>query len=104
MSYSTSEPTKANGQYHSVKGTVVETIGNATGLESWQQSGKDEHASGETEYNAAQAKDYVDGAGDRVTGKYDSVVGAVTGDKQQQASGNIRHDAGQAKQDLNKPT
>ncbi|KZV61900.1 hypothetical protein PENSPDRAFT_759108 [Peniophora sp. CONT] len=103
MSYVPENPTKSNGQYHSVKGTVVETIGNVTGLQDWQTSGRDEHASGEAEYNAAQAKGYVEGTADRVGGKVDSVVGAVTGDKQQQASGNIRHDGGVTKQEINKP-
>ena len=82
-----SEPSKVSGQFHSVKGTVVETIGNLTGLEDWQKSGRDEHASGEAEYNAAQAKGYVEGTGDRIGGKVDSVIGAVTGDKEQQMSG-----------------
>lgn len=38
---------QSTGQYHSVKGTVVETVGNLTGATSWQQSGKQEHAEGE---------------------------------------------------------
>ncbi|KAG1810965.1 uncharacterized protein BJ212DRAFT_1448613 [Suillus subaureus] len=92
---SSQEPSKVSGQFHSVKGTAVETIGDMTGLQSWSQSGKEEHAKGEGEYNAAQAKGYVEG---------DSVVGAVTGDKAQQTSGNIKNEKGQTQQEINKPT
>lgn len=111
---------KTTGQYHSTKGNIVEAIGNVTGLQSWQTSGKEEHAKGEAEYKAAQAKGYAEGVKDRVSGKVDSVVGAVTGDSQQEISGrfltisylvlvslksnllgNIRHDKGEAQQKLN---
>ncbi|KAF8911220.1 hypothetical protein CPB85DRAFT_1434976 [Mucidula mucida] len=70
-----SEPKKSTGQYHSVKGNLVEAIGNTTGATSWRQSGSEEHAAGEAEVNAAKAKGYAEGTGDRLTGKKDSVSG-----------------------------
>ncbi|EGN99977.1 hypothetical protein SERLA73DRAFT_180327 [Serpula lacrymans var. lacrymans S7.3] len=100
MSYQ--DPSKTSGQFHSAKGTVNETIGSLTGATSWQQSGKDEHAKGESEYNAAKGKGYVEGTTDRIVGKKDTVAGAFTGDKQQQAEGNARHDKGETQQELNK--
>ncbi|KAL0563676.1 hypothetical protein V5O48_018390 [Marasmius crinis-equi] len=101
---SSNEPNKTTGQFHSTKGTIVEAIGNATGLQSWQQSGKEEHAQGEAEYKAAQAKGYAEGVSDRVGGYKDSVVGAVTGDKSQQAQGNVQQEKGKAQTEANKPS
>ncbi|KAH7885062.1 hypothetical protein F5I97DRAFT_1937363 [Phlebopus sp. FC_14] len=101
---SSDEPSKTSGQFHSLKGTVVETAGDVAGMKSWSQSGKEEHAKGEGEYKAAQAKGYAEGAADRVGGYKDSVVGAVTGDKGQQTAGNVRNDKGQAQQEINKPS
>ncbi|EIW81706.1 mismatched base pair and cruciform DNA recognition protein [Coniophora puteana RWD-64-598 SS2] len=101
---SSNQPSKATGQYHSVKGTVVETIGDVTGATTWTQSGKEEHAQGEAEYNAAQAQNYVEGAADRAAGYKDSVLGAVMGDKSQQAQGDVRHDVGKAQQKANEPS
>ncbi|KAJ3716661.1 hypothetical protein C8R42DRAFT_725103 [Lentinula raphanica] len=99
-----SQPSKANGQYNSMMGTAKEFIGNTTGAESWTQAGKDQHAQGEAEYKAAQASGYVEGLSDRAEGKKDSIVGAFTGDKEQQTAGNLQHDKGQAQQEINKPS
>lgn len=73
-----------------MKGTVVEAIGNLTGAQSWQDSGKQEHAQGEAQYKAGQAQGYAEGTMDRLGGKKDAVVGAVTGDRTQEASGKFQ--------------
>ena len=121
-----SEPSKTTGQYHSVKGTVVETVRECFGL----AASKIAHAAlcrsetllvpphGPTRASRStlQAKlntkplrlkvkptlyatyrarwltlisavGYVEGTMDRVEGKKDSVVGAITGDQAQQTSG-----------------
>ena len=106
-----------------MKGSAVETVGNLPGSQDWAQSGKQEHAQGEAEYNAAQAKGYVEGTKDRIGGRKDAVVGAVTGDRQQEAqgacrgsvwhprgiysrqvcdAGNVRRDKGEMQQDFNR--
>ncbi|KAG5350678.1 hypothetical protein E4T56_gene16577 [Termitomyces sp. T112] len=111
MSFNTTSPTsnmgsddssKTSGQFHSVKGNVVEGVGNMTGNTSWQQSGKQEHAAGEAETKSAQTKGYAEGTKDRIGGKKDAVVGAVSGDRSQQTQGNIRQEKGQTQQDNNR--
>jgi uncharacterized protein YjbJ (UPF0337 family) len=62
-------------------------MGNATGMTSMQNSGKQEHAEGEAEVKGAQAKGMMEGMMDRAMGMKDSIVGSVTGDQAQQASG-----------------
>lgn len=57
------------------------------GSQSWSQAGKEEHARGEGEYKASQAKGYAEGVTDKVGGYKDSVVGAVSGDESKQATG-----------------
>ncbi|EKM78206.1 hypothetical protein AGABI1DRAFT_114563 [Agaricus bisporus var. burnettii JB137-S8] len=98
---STSEPSKANGRLHSVKGSAKETIGKVTGSKNLQQSGKEEHALGEAEYIAGQVKGYAQGTIDEIAGKGESTVGSITGNKTQQFSGNMRERMGQTQKKMN---
>ncbi|XP_006455045.1 hypothetical protein AGABI2DRAFT_194746 [Agaricus bisporus var. bisporus H97] len=88
---STSEPSKANGRLHSVKGSAKETIGKVT----------EEHALGEAEYIAGQVKGYAQGTIDEIAGKGDSTVGSITGNKTQQFSGNMRERMGKTQKKMN---
>ncbi|KAJ7843349.1 mismatched base pair and cruciform DNA recognition protein, partial [Mycena olivaceomarginata] len=64
-------------QYHSVKGTLVEMIGHMAGATSWQKR----------KIQAAETQAYLQGTLDRAQGKFDAVVGAVTGDQVRQMEG-----------------
>ncbi|SNX81828.1 probable Hmp1 - Mismatch base pair and cruciform DNA recognition protein [Melanopsichium pennsylvanicum] len=96
-----SEPSKMNGNYNSVAGTVKETIGNALGSADWQKAGKEQHAQGETEIKAAEAKGYAEGTKDQVSGKFDNVVGSITGDKSKEMSGKAQEEKGKAQKEIN---
>ena len=78
---------KVSGQFHSTKGGAKESVGNVLGSTNLQQSGREERIAGEAELKAAKAEGYTQGTTDRIVGKKDSVVGSVTGDRSQQASG-----------------
>ncbi|KAJ7031722.1 hypothetical protein C8F04DRAFT_677119 [Mycena alexandri] len=97
-----SEPSQANGQMHSVKGQMVEKVGDITGADSWKTSGKKEHAEGEAEQKTAQAQTYVEGLTDRATGLVNNVMGKMTGNSTKEMSGNLQDKEGQAKMEANK--
>lgn len=54
-----------------------------------KQSGREEHAAGQREVEAAKAKNVAEGVTDRAAGKKDSVVGGLTGDRSQQVAGEL---------------
>ncbi len=80
---------KARGMHNSVAGTVIEAVGDMTNNTSWRQSGKERHTRGEAEYGAAHMQGYTGGTLDRLQGKMDTIVGAIKGDKDLQAQGQI---------------
>ena len=76
-----------SGNVKNTVGKMEETIGNTTGLESWQTSGKKRQAEGEVETKQAQAEGYVEGTKDRVVGAVEGMAGSVMGDSSQEVSG-----------------
>ncbi|KAL0068103.1 hypothetical protein AAF712_004763 [Marasmius tenuissimus] len=94
------EPSKRSGQLHSAKGDVKETVGGMVGAHGMQQRGQEEHARGKAEYDAARTQGLAQGTQNQVGGKKDSVVGAVTGDRTQQAAGKQEH--GHMQQNMNR--
>ena len=117
---------KSTGQLHSAKGAILETVGNLTGNQNLKQSGREEHAAGQREVEAAKAKNVAEGVTDRAVGKKDAVVGGLTGDRSQEIAGellsllfpllfdmadrrafarwfvgNVRHDKGEVQQKAN---
>ncbi|KAF9645455.1 hypothetical protein BDM02DRAFT_3120219 [Thelephora ganbajun] len=98
-----SDPSKTSGNVKNTVGKVEEAIGNLTGLESLQTSGKKRQAEGDVEYKQAQAQGYVEGTTDRVSGTIENVKGSLTGDTSQEISGDVRKEKGKVQQDANKP-
>ena len=64
-----SEPSKINATINSTVGGIRETVGAVTGLTGQEIAGKQQKASGDAEYKAAQAQGYAEGTADRVGGK-----------------------------------
>ena len=85
--YVPSVGSKTSGNVKNTVGKVEETIGNVTGLESFQTSGKKRQAEGDVEHKQAQAQGYVEGTMDRVTGTVENIKGSLTGDTSQEVSG-----------------
>ncbi|GAA5862684.1 hypothetical protein JCM1840_002640 [Sporobolomyces johnsonii] len=91
------------GNINSMVGAAKATVGDATGFTSLSQAGNEQKASGDAEYKAAQVNGYAAGTADRLGGKIDRVVGAVTGDSAKEAQGVKTEQSGKAQQELNKP-
>ena len=85
--YSPPVGSKASGNVKNTVGKVEETVGNVTGLESLQTSGKKRQAEGDVELKQAHAQGYVKGTMDRVGGTVEDMKGPLTGDGSQEISG-----------------
>ncbi|ORY83584.1 hypothetical protein BCR35DRAFT_303465 [Leucosporidium creatinivorum] len=93
------QPSKINAAWNSTVGSIKETYGAAVGASGLEAAGRDQAAQGEVESNAAQAQAYAEGTADRLGGKLDRVVGAVTGDIEQQQAGEAQESKGKAQQE-----
>jgi len=104
MSSNSAEPSKINAQYNQAAGSAKQLVGALVDPIAGTQlgtTGNNQYNEGVAEQKAAEAKGYAEGTVDRVSGKVDNVVGAVTGDTAKQNEAQLRHDKGVLKQDIN---
>ncbi|KAG8930165.1 hypothetical protein FRC03_006467 [Tulasnella sp. 419] len=94
-------PSKVKGKTNSIAGTIQSRVGGFFGMRNYAANGRDKHMHGEAEYKAAKVKGHASGTGDRISGKKDSILGGITGNRTRQARGNARNDRGSAKQSWN---
>ncbi|KAH8828686.1 hypothetical protein DL96DRAFT_1595355 [Flagelloscypha sp. PMI_526] len=93
---------KVNAQLRNATGNVQETVGKTLGSDSMQRSGYENQAQADAQMNQSKAKGYAEGTGDRIQGKFQSVGGAITGDKSQQHKGDYHQTKGDAQQEWNR--
>lgn len=96
-------PNKTNANINSVVGGAKEEVGNLVGHKGMTNSGAEQREAGHTEYEAAKAGEYLEGAGDAVRGKVEGAVGKVVGDEQAQARAQQIEQQGKHAMDLNQP-
>jgi uncharacterized protein YjbJ (UPF0337 family) len=109
---------QTTGQYNSLVGGIKEAVGDTTGYTGLAQAGREQKAAGDAEITAARAEGYgsssdiaplpasrvdaeaasVQGTADRLGGKVDHVMGAITGDSAREASGKAQYEKGVAQQ------
>ena len=97
---SSSDPSKTNAQWNSTVGNIKESTGNIFGSKDLSDTGKKQHEEGEVERREAEAKQYGEGLVDSAKGKVQNVGGAISGDKNEQAKGNVREESGKAKREF----
>ncbi|KAF2972411.1 hypothetical protein GQX73_g1054 [Xylaria multiplex] len=92
------DPDRTAGAYAQTVGSAKETLGGLIGSESLKASGRQQNQEGQEREAKGQAKDYVSGVGDRVTGTIGSAVAGITGNQKAQADYQEQHDSGKTQQ------
>ncbi|KAH8556848.1 hypothetical protein BGW37DRAFT_474446 [Umbelopsis sp. PMI_123] len=96
-------PNKTNANINSVVGAVKEEVGNLLGNSNVANSGAEQRQAGHTEYEAAKAGDYLEGAGNVIRGKVEGTVGKIVGDEDAQARAQNMELDGKKAMQLNEP-
>lgn len=83
-------------------GSLKQTVGKALGNESMQCEGAGKKAQGNAEVDAAKAKGYAEGTGEKLSGNIKSGVGSMIGNKSMEAKGEYNKAHGASLQEANK--
>jgi uncharacterized protein YjbJ (UPF0337 family) len=97
----TNEPSKLGGDIKAAQGAVKEKIGHLIGHERMEASGAAKRAEGNIEHDAAQTKQYAEGASDGVLGGIKKNAGKILGNHTMEAEGASREAKGDVKKAIN---
>lgn len=74
------------------------TRADARTTQNLKAAGRDQNLQGQQQEAQGQARDFVSGVGDRITGTLGSAAAGLTGDRAKQEEMNQRHDAGKTQE------
>jgi uncharacterized protein YjbJ (UPF0337 family) len=94
-------PSKTDGNIKATGGAIKQNVGGFFGNDQMEAEGKAKRAEGNTEHDAAQAKQYGEGAVDSAVGSVKNFVGNLMGNDQMQAEGKMKETKGDAKKAAN---
>ncbi|KAJ3166472.1 hypothetical protein HDU88_003340 [Geranomyces variabilis] len=97
-----SSSSRMHGNIESIKGSVKQTLGAATGNQSLRVEGAAQHAGGVAEVEGVKAANYAAGAMDALGGAIKEHAGQLLGNERMQAEGATTRAKGELWKELNK--
>ncbi|ORY00937.1 hypothetical protein K493DRAFT_210377 [Basidiobolus meristosporus CBS 931.73] len=97
----TVEPSKTSASVKSAKGNMKQVVGGLMGNDELTAEGLREHSQAGAEYESARVREYAEGAGEELKGKFKVAVGEKLADQQLMAEGKAEQLKGKSRMRAN---